>query len=82
MHKLAMMQTKLTIIFLHFAYSSFAIPESYVAAPLITVAPALNVNILEKRAADQTCGYISGDPSKHILCPFQLAQTIAITHTC
>jgi hypothetical protein len=62
-----MMQTKLTIIFLHFAYSSFAMPESYIAAPLITAAPAFNTNVIEKRAADQTCGYVSGDPSKHTL---------------
>lgn len=42
-------------------------PDSYTAAPLITPAPAFNGNAIEKRAADQTCGYVNGDPRKTYL---------------
>lgn len=56
-------------------------PESYIAAPVITTAPAFNANVIEKRAADQTCGYVSGDPSKRILLPslLKLRPWIMIT---
>lgn len=69
MHKMATKQKKLLFIIL-FVYSSLAIPDSYTAAPLITAAPAFRRNAIDKRAADQTCGYVNGDPSKtyHDLC--------------
>lgn len=58
-------------------------PETHIAAPLITTAPALNAQGVEKRAlGDQTCGYVNGDPSKCIprpllLLPLRSMQTHA-----
>jgi hypothetical protein len=79
---MAVMKAELSVILLLFVYSSFAMPESYIASPLITPAPAFNANVIEKRAADQTCGYVNGDPSKRILLPALLVPTPSIAKTC
>jgi hypothetical protein len=60
----SLLQARLCLIFLFFLHAAFALPDARIAAALITAAPVYNAEFLEKRAADQTCGYISGDPSK------------------
>uniref|UniRef100_A0A093XLB2 Putative LRR receptor-like serine/threonine-protein kinase n=1 Tax=Talaromyces marneffei PM1 TaxID=1077442 RepID=A0A093XLB2_TALMA len=64
---MALIKAKLSIIFLLLEYSSLAMSESYIAPSLITPAPApaFNANVIEKRGAAQTCGYVGGDP----ICP-------------
>ncbi|KAE8550431.1 hypothetical protein EYB25_006657 [Talaromyces marneffei] len=45
--------------------------ESYIAPSLITPAPApaFNANVIERRGAAQTCGYVGGDPNSPLVCP-------------
>lgn len=58
------LEARIALTFLIFIHSTFALPGANVAAALITPAPVYNPELLEKRASDQTCGYVSGDPSK------------------
>ncbi|KAH8695981.1 hypothetical protein BGW36DRAFT_179650 [Talaromyces proteolyticus] len=49
--------------------TAFGLPNSTIYDPLITPAPIFDVNLLQKRTADQTCGYVSGDPNSPLVCP-------------